>query len=62
MTKVNPWHFMNAWVYHDNSECTAGCTIPEPPRTPGTGAKRRCGECTGLNRRDDDTRRQAKQG
>jgi len=51
MTKVSPWHSSKPGieVYHNNNKCTEGNNIEKKYWTAGTGGKRLCLTCKGLN-------------
>jgi len=50
MPKKSPWHSVKEDVYHDNSNCNTGNNIEKENLRQGTGSKRRCLECTGLDK------------
>jgi hypothetical protein len=52
MTNIQPWHSKRVndrEVYHDHGNCTEGKTIAVYNRTPGTGGRLRCEECSRLS-------------
>ncbi len=49
MAKKSPWHSVKAPVYHDDTNCNAGNNIEKENLRQGTGGKRKCSECKGLD-------------
>jgi hypothetical protein len=44
------WHAVGGDVYHDNAACTTGNNIEAANVRPGTGGRRRCSDCSALDR------------
>ncbi|HMG75830.1 MAG TPA: hypothetical protein VK582_20185 [Pyrinomonadaceae bacterium] len=49
MPKKAPWHSTKSDVYHNNTECNTGNNIETENLEQGTGGKKLCSECAGLN-------------
>lgn len=47
--KVGTFNAKNSDVYHNNSQCTEGNNIERGNVQQGTGGKRLCNRCSGLN-------------
>lgn len=50
MPKTSAWHSVRQDVYHNNTNCNTGNNIEQENHRAGTGGKRLCSECDGLNR------------
>jgi hypothetical protein len=51
MAHIQPWHSKRVNdldVYHDHPKCTEGATLERYNRSPGTGGRPRCEECSRL--------------
>ena len=51
MPRKSPWHSIKSDVHHNNTECNTGNNIEHENLRQGTGSKKLCRECAGLNRR-----------
>jgi len=47
--KIKSYNAKNSDVYHNNSDCTEGNNIERVNLQQGTGGKRLCHRCAGLN-------------
>ena len=47
--KTSPWYSILSDVYHNNTNCNTGNNIEKENRREGTGGRRLCSECAGLN-------------
>ena len=55
MAKVTPWYSSIGGVYHDNTACGEGQTVPLEHLRAGTGERPQCETCAQF---DDDEARQ----
>jgi hypothetical protein len=49
MPQVAAWNSVKETHYHNNTRCGPGSEIPPRNRLSGTGGKRLCRDCAGLN-------------
>ena len=50
MPNRSPWNSVKQTVYHNNTECKSGNSIPAQDYRSGTDGKPLCDECSRLNR------------
>lgn len=50
MPKKSPWYSIKENVHHDNTNCNTGNNIEKENLRQGTGNKKLCDECAGLDK------------
>jgi hypothetical protein len=53
VARTPPFHDPHQPVFHDNSECLIGESLPYADRVTGEGGKERCKLCDALNRAEE---------